>query len=192
MSKPHPVSEVDKLLSSLRKHISALCVVTVLWYKKKKKVRCRYGKECDPSVKNSSFSSSHTHIAAPRRAEECFLVDLFQLLTFYTCTDKVKRRWWVTEQSTSSYHGLYTLSGPMPAVLLHRHLHGRGGPHLVLRGHLRSRQLLGFLSPHRTSLDLHEPGVLDLLVSGKPRDEWRDTPQMRPPNRSLTTGRSET
>ncbi|CAK6970668.1 Hypothetical predicted protein [Scomber scombrus] len=67
----------------------------------------------------------------------------------------------------------------MPAVLLHRRIPGCGGPHSLLRGCLRSLQLLGFLGLHRTHFNLRQPCVLDLLVSGKPRVGGRAPPRMR-------------
>lgn len=104
---------------------------------------------------------------------------------FISCTrtDKVERQWiiaWTVRAVKRSYHGLYRLSGPLPAVFLHRHLPRCSGPHPLLRGHLRSHQLLGFLRLLWTPHHLPQPGVLDLLVSGKPGGATgRVTPQMR-------------
>lgn len=90
---------------------------------------------------------------------------------------------WIIAETVSAvdyfYHGLYRLSWPLPAVFFHRCLPWCSRPHPLLRWHLCSPQFLGFLCLLRTPHYLPQPGVLDLLVSGKPGCANGITPQMR-------------
>lgn len=95
---------------------------------------------------------------------------------------KLVMLWRIAEPESAfnySYHGLYCLSRPLPAVFLHCHLPGCSRPHPLLHRGLRSLPLLGFLGLFRTPYYLPQPGVLDLLVSGKPGStSGGDTSQM--------------
>ncbi len=120
---------------------------------------------------------------AALRREEAFLLNLLPSEHFSHVSDKLVKLWIIAETISTvnySYHGLYCLSRPLPAVFLHRPPPGCSRPRTLLRRDLCSPQLLGFLRLLRTPHYLLQPGVLDLLVPGKPGGvNGGVTPQMR-------------